>query len=87
MPDSGDTLSRHWSQQGHPETPVAGQVYSELVASAGPAAAPHEAYLAISLDLKAAKRLISQAGGGYPAPSPCWNRPPAPSRRPRAALD
>ncbi|MEU0305339.1 SCO6880 family protein [Streptomyces cyaneofuscatus] len=66
VPDSGDTLSRHWNQQGHPETPVAGQVYSELVASAGPAAAPHEAYLAISLDLKAAKRLISQAGGGLP---------------------
>lgn len=66
VPDSGDTLARHWSQQGHPETPVAGQVYSELVASAGPAAAPHETYLAISLDLKAAKRLISQAGGGLP---------------------
>ena len=66
VPDSGDTLARHWSQQGRPETPVAGQVYSELVASAGPAAAPHEAYLAISLDLKAAKRLISQAGGGLP---------------------
>ncbi|MDF3292421.1 SCO6880 family protein [Streptomyces silvisoli] len=66
VPDSGDTLSRHWTQQGNPETPVAGQIYSELVASAGPAAAPHEAYLAISLDLKAAKRLISQAGGGLP---------------------
>ncbi len=65
VPDSGDTLVRHWTQQGRPETPVAGQVYSELVASAGPAAAPHEAYLAISLDLKAAKRLISQAGGGF----------------------
>ncbi|MEU1329506.1 SCO6880 family protein [Streptomyces sp. NPDC005865] len=64
VPDSGDSLTRHWAQQGRPETPVAGQVYSELVASAGPAAAPHEAYLAISLDLKAAKRLISQAGGG-----------------------
>ncbi|MFE7302641.1 SCO6880 family protein [Streptomyces sp. NPDC057579] len=64
VPDSGDTLTRHWTQQGNPQTPVAGQIYSELVASAGPAAAPHEAYLAISLDLKAAKRLISQAGGG-----------------------
>ncbi len=39
VPDSGDTLARHWAQQGRPETPVAGQVYSELVASAGPAAA------------------------------------------------
>ncbi|MGD3109337.1 SCO6880 family protein [Streptomyces sp. YGL11-2] len=66
VPDSGDTLTRHWTQQGNPQTPVAGQVYSELVASAGPAAAPHEAYLAISLDLKAAKRLINQAGGGLP---------------------
>ncbi|MFD8590794.1 SCO6880 family protein [Streptomyces sp. NPDC059637] len=66
VPDSGDTLSRHWVQHGRPEAPVAGQVYSELVASAGPAAAPHETYLAISLDLKAARRLISQAGGGLP---------------------
>ncbi|MEV7955273.1 SCO6880 family protein [Streptomyces sp. NPDC088141] len=66
VPDSGDTLARHWAQQGRPETPVAGQVYADLVASAGPAAAPHETYLAISLDLKAAKRLISQAGGGLP---------------------
>ncbi|WP_367435107.1 SCO6880 family protein [Streptomyces celluloflavus] len=64
VPDSGDTLARHWAQQGRPQTPVAGQVYADLVASAGPAAAPHETYLAISLDLKAAKRLISQAGGG-----------------------
>ncbi|MER7986531.1 SCO6880 family protein [Streptomyces noursei] len=66
VPDSGDTLSRHWAQHGQPKTPVAGQVYAELVASAGPAAAPHETYLAISLDLKAARRLISQAGGGLP---------------------
>ncbi|MFF3412568.1 SCO6880 family protein [Streptomyces sp. NPDC002742] len=66
VPDSGDTLTRHWTQNGQPQTPVAGQIYSELVASAGPAAAPHESYLAISLDLKAARRLISQAGGGLP---------------------
>ncbi|MFK0121640.1 SCO6880 family protein [Streptomyces sp. NPDC090994] len=66
VPDSGDTLTRHWTQHGQPGTPVAGQVYAELVASAGPAAAPHETYLAISLDMKAAKRLISQAGGGLP---------------------
>ncbi|WP_299532973.1 SCO6880 family protein [uncultured Streptomyces sp.] len=66
VPDSGDTLTRHWTQNGRPETPVAGQIYSELVSSAGPAAAPHETYLAISLDLKAAKRLIAQAGGGLP---------------------
>ncbi|MFJ8676318.1 SCO6880 family protein [Streptomyces sp. NPDC093589] len=66
VPDAGDTLARHWVKQGHPQTPVAGQVYSDLIASAGPAAAPHETYLAISLDLKAAKRLISQAGGGLP---------------------
>ncbi|MEU6814057.1 SCO6880 family protein [Streptomyces sp. NPDC046860] len=64
VPDSGDTLARHWARNGQPQTPVAGQIYSELVASAGPAAAPHETYLAISLDMKAAKRLINQAGGG-----------------------
>ncbi|MEU1528097.1 SCO6880 family protein [Streptomyces fagopyri] len=66
VPDSGDTLTRHWTHNGQPQAPVAGQIYSELVASAGPAAAPHETYLAISLDLKAARRLISQAGGGLP---------------------
>ncbi|WP_338483992.1 SCO6880 family protein [Streptomyces sp. SCSIO 75703] len=66
VPDSGDTLTRHWTQNGQPQAPVAGQIYSELVASAGPAAAPHETYLAISLDLRAARRLISQAGGGLP---------------------
>ncbi|MFG2430318.1 SCO6880 family protein [Streptomyces sp. NPDC048590] len=66
VPDSGDTLTRHWTQNGRPQTPVAGQIYSELVSSASPAAAPHETYLAISLDLKAAKRLIAQAGGGLP---------------------
>ncbi|NEB01961.1 SCO6880 family protein [Streptomyces sp. SID13726] len=66
VPDSGDTLTRHWHRHGHPDAQLAGQVYSDLVASAGPAAAPHETYLAISLDLKAAKRLISQAGGGLP---------------------
>ncbi|MFI5804395.1 SCO6880 family protein [Streptomyces sp. NPDC051561] len=66
VPDSGDALTRHWTQQGHPEAPVAGQVYTDLVTSAGPAAAPHETYLAIALDLKAAKRLVTQAGGGLP---------------------
>ncbi|MFE5077668.1 SCO6880 family protein [Streptomyces halstedii] len=66
VPDSGDTLTRHWTQYGRPQAPVAGQIYSELVSSAGPAAAPHETYLAVSLDLKAAKRLIAQAGGGLP---------------------
>ncbi|MER6531718.1 SCO6880 family protein [Streptomyces sp. NPDC001508] len=66
VPDSGDTLARHWTQYGHAHVPVAGQIYSELVTSAGPAAAPHETYLAISLDLKAARRLVNQAGGGLP---------------------
>ncbi|MEU2231251.1 SCO6880 family protein [Streptomyces vietnamensis] len=64
VPDSGDSLARHWTEHGNPQAPVAGQIYTELLGSAGPAAAPHEAYLAIALDLKAAKRLISQAGGG-----------------------
>ncbi|OAR25891.1 hypothetical protein A8W25_10235 [Streptomyces sp. ERV7] len=64
VPDSGDSLTRHWTAHGHPQAPVAGQIYSQLVDRAGPAAAPHETYLAIALDLKAAKRLIHQAGGG-----------------------
>ncbi|MGC5411616.1 SCO6880 family protein, partial [Streptomyces sp. DT225] len=28
VPDSGDTLARHWAQHGHSQTPVAGQIYS-----------------------------------------------------------
>lgn len=67
VPDNGDTLARHWAQHGRPDTPLAGPIYADLVASAGPAAAPHETYLAIQLDLKAARRLITQAGGGLPS--------------------
>jgi len=64
VPDSGDALRRYWQEHGQPDTPLAGAVYSELIENAGPAAAPHEAYVAVSLDAKAAKRLINQAGGG-----------------------
>ncbi|MFI0942764.1 SCO6880 family protein [Streptomyces sp. NPDC021020] len=64
VPDSGDALRRYWEEHGNPEAPLAGQVYGELIASAGPAAAPHEAYVAVSLDAKAARRLVNQAGGG-----------------------
>ncbi|WP_405013560.1 SCO6880 family protein [Kitasatospora sp. NBC_01539] len=64
MPASGDALRRYWEKTGNPDAPVAGEIYSELVKNAGPAAAPHEAYVAISLDFKAARRLINQAGGG-----------------------
>ncbi|PWS51320.1 hypothetical protein DLE01_13080 [Streptomyces sp. FT05W] len=64
IPDSGDALRRYWEEHGRPDTPMAGAVYNELIQSAGPAAAPHEAYLAVSLDTRAARRLINQAGGG-----------------------
>ncbi|MFB7776334.1 SCO6880 family protein [Streptomyces bauhiniae] len=64
VPDSGDALRRYWEEYGRPDAPLAGAIYSELIQSAGPAAAPHEAYVAVSLDTKAARRLINQAGGG-----------------------
>ncbi|MGP3775465.1 SCO6880 family protein [Streptomyces sp. SDT5-1] len=64
VPDSGDALNRYWNEHGDAETPLAGPIYSDLLAAAGPAAAPHEAYVALALDLKAARRLINQAGGG-----------------------
>ncbi|MFG2381166.1 SCO6880 family protein [Streptomyces avermitilis] len=64
VPDSGDALRRYWEEHGQPDAPVAGAIYSELIQSAGPAAAPHETYVAVSLDAKAARRLINQAGGG-----------------------
>ncbi|WP_059006617.1 SCO6880 family protein [Streptomyces specialis] len=64
VPDSGDALRRYWEEHGAPEAPLAGRIYKELIRSAGPAAAPHEAYVAISLDLRAVRRLTNQAGGG-----------------------
>ncbi|MDF3291882.1 SCO6880 family protein [Streptomyces silvisoli] len=64
VPDSGDALNRYWSENGNPDATIAGPVYTELLSAAGPAAAPHEAYVAIALDTKAARRLINQAGGG-----------------------
>ncbi|MFJ2092727.1 SCO6880 family protein [Streptomyces sp. NPDC087901] len=64
IPDSGDALRRYWEEHGRPDTPMAGAIYNELIQSAGPAAAPHEAYVAVSLDTKAARRLINRAGGG-----------------------
>ncbi|MEY9848487.1 hypothetical protein ABH940_005590 [Streptacidiphilus sp. BW17] len=64
VPDSGDTLQRYWADHGLPGTPVAGPIYEDLLAAAGPAAAPHETYLSIALSLKKSRRLIDQAGGG-----------------------
>ncbi|WP_435220703.1 SCO6880 family protein [Streptomyces sp. Tue6028] len=64
VPDSGDALNRYWHEHGNAQTHLAGPIYSDLLAAAGPAAAPHEAYVALALDLKAARRLINQAGGG-----------------------
>ncbi|MEC4018267.1 SCO6880 family protein [Streptomyces sp. H27-D2] len=64
VPDSGDALNRYWHEHGNADAPLAGPVYAELLAAAGPAAAPHETYVALALDLKAARRLINQAGGG-----------------------
>lgn len=64
VPDSGDALNRYWHEHGNAATHLAGPIYSDLLAAAGPAAAPHEAYVALALDLNAARRLINQAGGG-----------------------
>ncbi|MEU7354746.1 SCO6880 family protein [Streptomyces albidoflavus] len=64
VPDSGDALRRYWEEHGEAHVPLASTVYSELIHSAGPAAAPHESYVAVSLDTKAARRLINRAGGG-----------------------
>lgn len=64
VPDSGDALARYWAEHGRPDAPVAGPVYADLLAAAGPTAAPHESYIAVSLDMKAARRLIGEAGGG-----------------------
>ncbi|MFD5320039.1 SCO6880 family protein [Streptomyces sp. NPDC127098] len=64
VPDSGDALVRHFTEHGRPEAGMAVGVYRDLVEAAGPAAAPHESYVALAFDLKAARRLINQAGGG-----------------------
>ncbi|MEU4200797.1 SCO6880 family protein [Streptomyces sp. NPDC026294] len=64
VPDSGDALNRYWHEHGNADTPLAGAVYRDLLDAAGPAAAPHESYVALALDMKAAHRLINQGGGG-----------------------
>jgi hypothetical protein len=64
VPGSGDALHRYFAEHGNPDAPLAGRVYQDLIATAGPAAAPHEAYVALALDLKATRRLVGQAGGG-----------------------
>ncbi|MFD6152968.1 SCO6880 family protein [Streptomyces sp. NPDC060243] len=64
VPGSGDALRRYWAEHGAPHAPGAGALYEELIASAGPAAAPHEMYVTLALDLKATRRLAAQAGGG-----------------------
>jgi len=64
VPDSGDALQRYWNEHGDPNAQPAAAIYTDLLRAAGPAAAPHEAYVAIALDLKAARRLVVQAGGG-----------------------
>ncbi|GAA0286017.1 type VII secretion protein EccE [Streptomyces polychromogenes] len=64
VPDSGDALTRYWTEHGNAGAHLAGPIYSDLLAVAGPAAAPHESYVALALDMKAARRLINQAGGG-----------------------
>lgn len=64
VPDAGDALTRHWTTHGNHTAPVASEVYADLITAAGPAAAPHEVYIALALDIPAARRPISQAGGG-----------------------
>ncbi|MYW03368.1 SCO6880 family protein [Streptomyces sp. SID3343] len=64
VPSSGDALQRYWAENGNPDAPFAADIYTDLLTAAGPAAAPHEAYVAVALDLTAARRLINQAGGG-----------------------
>jgi hypothetical protein len=64
VPDCGDALNRHWTTHGDPGAAFAAPLYRDLLAAAGPTAAPHETYVAIALDLKAARRLVNQAGGG-----------------------
>jgi hypothetical protein len=64
VPSSGDALQRYWAEHGNPDAPLAANIYTDLLTAAGPAAAPHEAYVAVALDLTAARRLINQAGGG-----------------------
>ncbi|MEJ8650630.1 SCO6880 family protein [Streptomyces sp. MS1.AVA.3] len=72
-PTAATPCARHWSQQGHPARPR--WPVSDLQRAGrlplGLAAAPHEAYLAISLDLKAAQA-PHQPGRRRPArvPSP-----------------
>ena len=64
VPDSGDALARHFTDYRRPGPAAAHGIYGDLVEQAGPAAAPHETYVALAFDLRAARRLVTEAGGG-----------------------
>ncbi|RMI46768.1 SCO6880 family protein [Streptomyces triticirhizae] len=64
VPDAGDALIRHADRQARPIAPPAEPIYRDLIQAAGPAAAPHETYVALAIDLRAARRVINRAGGG-----------------------
>jgi hypothetical protein len=64
LPDSGDSLQRHWRVKGHHDDSWAAHAYQEIIDAAGPVAQRHETYLSFQLRASDARRAIQRAGGG-----------------------
>lgn len=64
LPDSGDSLQRHWRVRGRHDDTWAAQAYQQVIEAAGPVAQRHETYLSFQLRANDARRAIQRAGGG-----------------------
>jgi Putative type VII ESX secretion system translocon, EccE len=67
VPDSGDAVSRYWAEAGRNDGGLAARSYLDLITAAGPVTPAHETYLALSIDVRRARRAVRQAGGGNAA--------------------
>ncbi|MFC4245014.1 SCO6880 family protein [Gryllotalpicola reticulitermitis] len=63
-PDSGTGLAQWWAEHGTADSSWAATTYQELIDQAGPASEQHRSTIALSLDMRAAARIIRSSGGG-----------------------
>jgi hypothetical protein len=63
-PDRGTAVADWWSAHGRQDSSWESATYAEFVAAAAPSSARHRTTISLSLDMRAASRAISRAGGG-----------------------
>ena len=63
-PDAGNSVAEHWLAAREVSDGDIAESYAELVATAGSTTEAHETLLVASLEARAARRPIQQAGGG-----------------------